>query len=102
MRDVSRPMGRRGRQLVQWIVPRYRAVARRLAIVPLRTRGILLAGVGLWVTFAIGRDQSDYLLYPAGICAVALVALSALCVMAGTLRLWLGVRGKASGIAAGL
>jgi hypothetical protein len=65
-----------------------------LALVPLRLRGLLLAGVGAYVTFGIGASEADYLLYPAGLCAIALVIVCAVCVVAGTLRIWLALRRK--------
>jgi len=73
-------------------------VSRRLAIVPIRVRGLLLAGAGAYVTFGIGASEADYLLYPAGLCAIALVALCALCVGAGALRVRLAVRRKPAAV----
>ncbi len=70
-----------------------RRVARRLAIVPLRLRGIALLGAGAIVTFWIGRSEADYVLYPAGITAMALVAVCAVCVTAGAIRVRIALRG---------
>jgi len=67
-------------------------VTRRLAIVPLRARGLLLAAAGAYVAWGIGKHQADYLLYVAGICAIALVATAIVCVAAAALRVWLAVR----------
>lgn len=69
-----------------------RTLTRRLAVVPLRIAGVLLAAAGAYVAFGVGKHQADYLLYPAGICAIALVAMCMLCVVAGALRVWLAVR----------
>ena len=74
----------------------------RAAILPLRARGILLAVAGAYVAWRIGKQQADYLLYPAGICAIALVGLCIVCVAAGALRVWLAVRQMAAGIPADL
>src|ERR1700733_11535097 len=72
--------------------------ARRLAIVPLRAKGLLLVGAGAYVSFGVGREEADYLLYPAGMCAIGLVGVCALCVTAGALRLWLAVRRVPAGL----
>lgn len=74
----------------------------RAAIIPLRMPGVLLAVAGAYVAWWIGKEQADYLLYPAGICAIALVGLSIVCVVAGALRVWLAVRRMAAGIPADL
>jgi hypothetical protein len=67
-------------------------VRRWLGFVPLRVAGILLAAAGAYVSFGIGKHQADYLLFPAGICAIGLVACCMVCVAAGALRVWLAVR----------
>jgi len=82
--------------------PRLRRTIRRLAVVPLRARGILLAGAGAYVAWGVGKHQADYLLYPAGICTIALVALAIVCVALGALRVWLAVRRAPAGIPADL
>jgi hypothetical protein len=79
-----------GRRLVR--------LGHRAAIIPLRARGILLAAVAAYVAWGIGKKQADYLLYVAGICAIALVGLCILCVLAGALRVWLAVRRTPAGI----
>ena len=76
----------------------YRRVVRRLAVVPVRPRGVLLAGAGAWLAFRIGEREADLVLYPAGIAAIALVAVCALCVAAAALRLRLALRGTSAGI----
>jgi len=73
-----------------------------MAVVPLRTRGVLLVAAGIYVAWGIGKHQADYLLYPAGICAVALVAMAIVCVTAGALRVWLAVRRSPAAIPADL
>lgn len=70
----------------------------RLALVPLRARGLLLGVAGAGVAWWIGKPQADYLLYPAGICAIALVGLCSACVVAGALRLYLAVRRAPAGL----
>lgn len=71
---------------------------RRLGVVPLRIAGVVLAAAGAYVAFGIGKHQADYLLYPAGICAIALVAMCMLCVAAGALRVYLFVRHRPAAI----
>ena len=58
----------------------------------------MLAAAGAYVAFGVGKHQADYLLYPAGICAIALVAICMLCVAAGALRVWLFVKARPAGI----
>lgn len=71
---------------------------RRLGVVPLRIAGLVLVAAGAYVAFGVGKHQADYLLYPAGICAIALVATCMLCVAAGALRVWRFVRHRPAGI----
>ena len=80
------------RAVIRRIVGFMMRLSRRLAIVPLRARGVVLAGAGAFVSFKLGRSEADYLLYPAGLCAIALVGVCALCVAAGSWRLWRVVR----------
>jgi hypothetical protein len=63
---------------------------------------VLLVAAGIYVAWGIGKHQADYLLYPAGICAVALVAMAIVCVAAGALRVWLAVRRAPAAIPADL
>ena len=71
---------------------------RRLGVVPLRVAGLVLAAAGAYVAFGVGKHQADYLLYPAGICAIALVATCMVCVVAGALRVWRFVKARPAGI----
>lgn len=92
------PLVRKPSRMRRAIEAVYRRVAKLLAIVPIRFRGVLLAVAGLWVTLGIGKAQADYLLYPAGISAIALVVLCAVCVAAGALRVRLALRSRAGGV----
>jgi len=64
----------------------------------MRLRGVLLAGAGAYVTFGIGASEADYLLYPAGLCAIALVVLCAVCVTLGAIRVRLAIRRMPPGV----
>jgi hypothetical protein len=64
-----------------------RRAGRALEKVPLRGPGLVLLGAGAYAAFLVGRAESDYLLYPAGLGAIGLVALCALTVGAAALVL---------------
>lgn len=64
---------------------------RRLAtmrrLFPLRPAGVVLLGVGLEVVFRLSQAEADYVLYPAGLVVIGLVALCALLVIGGAVTL---------------
>ena len=66
-------------------------IRRRLAtmrrLFPLRLAGVVLLGVGLEVGLRLSQAEADYLLYPAGLVVIALVAVCALVVVGGALTL---------------
>ena len=64
---------------------------------PVRLPGLALAALGLAVAMYVGKDQSDYLLYPAGIAAVGLVVLCLIVTLLASLVLRLSLRGAAAG-----
>ena len=72
---------------------------RRLALVPIRLRGLVLGAAGAYLAFAYGAREADYVLYAAGIVAMALVALCMVCVLLAALRVRLALRHVDAGIA---
>ncbi|HKA91101.1 MAG TPA: DUF58 domain-containing protein [Haliangiales bacterium] len=83
-----------------------RAIGERLArawqAVPVRLPGLVVLGAGLYAAFRLGKREADYLLFPAGLVAVALVAVSLLCVALGAYLLWRSVRRAPSGLTGNL
>jgi hypothetical protein len=75
-----------------------RRVVFGFAIVPIRLRGLVLTGAGAYLAFSIGEREADYVLYPAGIAAMALVVLCMVCVLAAALRVRLALRGTDAAI----
>lgn len=59
---------------------------------PIRLPGLILLGAALYVTFRFSSENSDYLLYPAGLGAMGLLILCVLAVAAGALSLRRAVR----------
>lgn len=66
-------------------IRRQLATMRRLF--PLRPAGVVLLGVGLEVVFRLSQAEADYVLYPAGLVVIGLVALCALLVIGGAVTL---------------
>jgi hypothetical protein len=75
-----------------------RRVVSRLAIVPIRLRGLVLGVAGAYLAFSIGEREADYVLYSAGIVAMALVGLCMASVLAAALRVRLALRGTGAAI----
>jgi hypothetical protein len=70
--------------------------------VPIRLPGLVVVGAGLFAALRLGKGEADYLLFPAGLVAVALVAVSLACVVAGALVLRRAVRRAPSGLVGNL
>jgi len=64
---------------------------------PVRLPGLALAALGLAVAIYVGENQSDYLLYPAGIAAVGLTVLCLVVTLLASLVLRLSLRGAPAG-----
>jgi hypothetical protein len=79
-----------------------RRLARSWQAVPVRLPGLVVIGVGLFAALSLGKGEADYLLFPAGLVAVALVAISLACVAVGALILWRSVRRAPSGLTGNL
>src|SRR5215468_5838076 len=56
-------------------------------LLPIRLPGLILLAVALWVALRFSRDQADYLLHPAALGAIGLVALCSISVTLGALVL---------------
>jgi hypothetical protein len=76
----------------------YRLVRRALEPVPLGLPGLVLIGVALLASFRVGRLQTDYLLYPAGLAALGLVGIAIVVVSLGALLLYRHVRALPAGV----
>ena len=59
---------------------------------PLRPAGVVLLGLGLEVVFRLSQAEADYVLYPAGLVVIGLVAGCALLVIGGAVTLRRRVR----------
>jgi len=70
---------------MSWTI--WRRVARARRLFPLRLGGALLLAASAWVVFSFSPAQSDFLLHPAGLVALALVLACTLVVVAGALTL---------------
>lgn len=75
-----------------------RRALRVLEKVPLRAPGVVLLAAGAFAAFRVGRGESDYLLYPAGLAAIGLVALCSLTVGTAALLLHRWLARAASGV----
>src|SRR5678815_4849700 len=64
---------------------------------PVRLPGLALAALGLAVAIYVGENQSDYLLYPAGIAAVGLTVLCLVVTLLASLVLRFSLRGAPAG-----
>jgi uncharacterized protein (DUF58 family) len=67
-------------------------------VVPLRLPGLVLTGLGLFVALRFSRENGDYLLRPAGLVVLALVALTVLLVSAATVLVRRRVRAMSAGL----
>jgi len=67
-------------------------------LAPIRWPGLILLAVALWVALRFSRDQADYLLHPAALGAVGLVAVCALSVTLGALVLRRKLRRAEAGV----
>lgn len=80
----------------------WRRLARWWQVVPVRLPGLVVIGVGLFAALRLGKGEADYLLFPAGLVAVALVVISLACVALGAFILWRSVRRAPSGLTGNL
>ena len=67
-------------------------------LLPIRLPGLILLAVALWVALRFSRDQADYLLHPAALGAVGLVAVCAISVTLGALVLRRRLRAAEAGL----
>jgi hypothetical protein len=72
--------------------PLLQRVARAWAYFPVRVSGLALAAVGALVAWKVGKTEADFLLYPAGLAAIGLVAINLAAVACGTFFVWESVR----------
>ena len=60
--------------------------------VPPTPLGVAVAAFGLWLSFAVGAREVDYVLWTAGLVAAATVCLAAVMVLMAAIRIWSAVR----------
>ncbi len=56
---------------------------------PLTPLGIMVTGLGYWISFHIAREEVDFVLHAAGLASLFIVGLALLCVLITSLGLWI-------------
>ncbi|MCB9733122.1 MAG: DUF58 domain-containing protein [Deltaproteobacteria bacterium] len=76
----------------------WRPVERVWDYVPISVMGVVVTALGAWAVWGVGEDSADFVIYAAGACALALVAVSIVTVGAAAFVLFLQVRKRPSGV----
>lgn len=76
----------------------WRPVQRVWDYVPVSVMGLVVTALAAWGVWGIGEGSADFVIYAAGACALALVAVAVLTVCLASLALFLAVRHRPSGV----